>query len=315
MDRRSFLKIIGISSVALVLPPGIEMLIKQVEGKNYDEETLRELFGDICKHLSEEEWEYLRSLQEEYTLYQVNSTRVKVTTDMNRKRKQYAGKQITVLGIAHNVFEASIKQREYDKEIIKRLGDNYKQQPYFWMRVRIFRGLKPDARKKQAETLSSRMGVISKKTASLNEEQVLAMKEEYKSNTSYSLTAIGAMFGVTAETARTFLVNEKKVNYGEPVKLHRTSRNAVDKNDPQAIINFIKENKCVYKTDVTKCKGGQPVYRAYRKFVKEGVIEPMLKDNRGKQGQQVNAGYFTSKNRKWKGNGSKEKTIFDVLFG
>ena len=51
MERREFLKLIGIASVALALPPGVEMLIKQVEDKNYDEETLRELFGDICKHL------------------------------------------------------------------------------------------------------------------------------------------------------------------------------------------------------------------------------------------------------------------------
>lgn len=314
MERREFLKLIGIASVALTLPLGVEMLIKQVEGKNYDEQTLRELFGDICKHLSEEEWEYLRSLQEEYTLYQVNSTRTKVTTDMNRKRKQFAGKQITVLGTAHNVFEASIKQREYDKQI--ELSNNYKQQPYFWMRVRIYRGLKPDARIKQAESLSKNFKHnVHPNSKKLNKEQVLELKQTYQANPGIALSAIAVLYGTTAETARLYLTNSHKINYGEPVTLHRASRNAVDKNDPQAIINFIKENKCVYKTDVAKCKGGQPVYRAYRQMVKDGVIEPMLKDNRGKQGQQVNAGYYTSKNRKWKGSGSKEKTIFNVLFG
>jgi len=307
MDRRSFLKLIGIASVALVLPTGVQALVDLVVKGNYDEDVLRELFGDICKAITKEEWAYLNSLNETYTLYQVNNTRVKVTTDMNRKRKQYIGKEITILGTSQNIFDASIKQREHDKEVIKRLGNNYVAHPYFWMRVRVYRGLQGDARKRQGRSLSSNMENISKKTRALDKIQVLEMKEMYKSNPNYTLAEIGALFGVTNETARKSLMNEMKVNYGEPIKLHTWSRNTINYNNPQAILDWLIEHKCVYKTDPKKYPKGQRVIKYYNKFVKDGIIEPILNDNRGKQGQQITAGYYNVENRKYKGNRSKKK--------
>ena len=307
MDRRSFLKLIGVASIALVLPTGVQALVDLVVKGDYDEDILRELFGDICNAITKEEWIYLNNLNETYTLYQVNNTRVKVTTDINRKRKQYAGKEITILGISQNIFDASIKQREHDKEVIKRLGNKYVAHPYFWMRIRVYRGLKGDARKRQGISLSANMDKISKKTRALNKAQVFQMKKEYQLNPNYTLTEIGAMFSVTNVTARKALMNEMKVNYGEPIKLHTWSRGGIDYNNPQSIIDWIDEYKCVYKTDFLKYPKGQRVRKFYYQYVKEGKIKPFLLDNRGKQGQQINAGYYTKENRKKIGNGNKKR--------
>lgn len=308
MDRRSFLKLIGVASLTLVLPTGVQALVDLVVKGDYDEDVLRELFGNICNAITEEEWKYLHNLNETYTLYQVNYTRVKVTTDINHARRKYKNKEITILGTSENIFDASIKQREHDKEVIKRLGNKYVAHPYFWMRVRVYRGLQGDARKRQGKALSANMDKISKKTSSLNKEQVLAMKHEYKSNPNYSLAEIGALFGITNETARTYLMNEKKVNYGPPVKLHTWSRNNIDYNNPQSIVDWLKEHKCIYKTDPLQYPKGQRIRKFYNKHVKEGLIEPILKDNR-KGGNNPN-GTFTKENRKNIGKGSKKKTRF-----
>jgi len=138
VNRRTFLKILGVSSAAFILPYSIQRLVDHVASGSYDEKLLRELFGDILNKITPEEFEWLDSLNETYYLYQFDND---ITVTKNPKAKYFRDKIISLNGKlieeTSNIFEASIKEYEFDKQ----LGKVHNGQPYFWPRVRSRRAV------------------------------------------------------------------------------------------------------------------------------------------------------------------------------
>lgn len=141
MNRRSFLKILGVASTAIILPTSIQYLVSKVTSGNYDEDLLREMFGDILNKLTAEELKWLDSLNETYYLYKFGND---VTVTVNPKAKYFRDRIIEKGGVlletSANIFEASIKERQHDIEL-KGPGLASNGQPYFWPRVRSRRAV------------------------------------------------------------------------------------------------------------------------------------------------------------------------------
>ncbi len=142
MDRRSFLKILGYSSVALALPVSIKYLVDHVVANNYDRDLLKELFGDILNKITPEEMDWLQSLNETYYIFKIDGN---VTVTKTPKAKYFISKlqksnEWDMLEKTSNIFEASIKERQYS---IQLHGDSHASngQPYFWSRVRSRRAV------------------------------------------------------------------------------------------------------------------------------------------------------------------------------
>lgn len=227
MDRRLFLKILGASSFAIALPPGVEYLIKQIERNNYDEDLLRQMFGDILNNISPQEFKWLHNLKEEYTLYRINGKRVQISKDTNRKdvRDRWARGNVEVLDSSKNVFDASIRAAQYNKQLGVGLTGRYAQsygQPYFWVRVRQYRFANNPAAQLRRKQNYDWEGV-SRKTSSLSKGSILKMKEQYKSNLSLSAADLGSMYGISTLAAIQYLTNKKKVNFGDPIEIRKES--------------------------------------------------------------------------------------------
>lgn len=62
---------------------------------------------------------------------------------------------------------------------------------------------------------------VSRKTASLSEESILKMKEQYKTDTSLSAADLGSMYGISTLAVIQYLTNKKKVNYGDAVEIRK----------------------------------------------------------------------------------------------
>lgn len=141
MNRRSFLKILGVASTAIILPTSLQYLVNKVVSGDYNEDLLREMFGDILNKLTPEELKWLDSLNETYYLYKFNNN---VTVTINPKAKYFKDKIIQQGGVlletSNNIFEASIKERQYDLQF-KDAGLASNGQPYFWPRVRSRRAV------------------------------------------------------------------------------------------------------------------------------------------------------------------------------
>lgn len=225
MNRRSFLKILGAASFAIALPPGVEYLIKQIERSNYDEELLHHMFGDILNNITPEEFAWLNSLDEEYTLYRLNDKRVRITKEPNRKdvQDEWRNKNVEILEKVTNVFDASIRQAQYNRELGKELTGAYAQsygQPYFWVRVRQYRAV-TDEDALRRRKLNYDWEGVSRKTSLLSKGEILRMKDDYIKNPSLSANDLSVKYGISVLTVINYLTNQKKVNFGKPVELRK----------------------------------------------------------------------------------------------
>lgn len=159
MNRRSFLKILGAGSAAIVLPIGLNNLFTYVTKNRYKPELLQELFGDLLNKLTPEEFKYLDSLNWEYVVYRVNDKGIfRVTNDLTRRMnyKDWGkGKKIDIIYKSTNVFEATIQQYLKNKELGIKTARNF-DSPYFWNVIRSYRAKDEKAIAKMKQSLTGR---------------------------------------------------------------------------------------------------------------------------------------------------------------
>lgn len=159
MHRREFLKILGVTSIAVALPTGLNYLLEHVTKNNYKPDLLYELFGDLINKLTPEELKYLDSLNWNYTVYRLNNKGVyRVTNDLQR-RLDYKGfgkgKEVNVVFSSNNIFEATLKQYLYNKELGLRTANNF-DSPYFWNVIRSYRAKSDRSKSKLSKALTGR---------------------------------------------------------------------------------------------------------------------------------------------------------------
>lgn len=159
MDRRSFIKILGVSSVTIALPTGLKYLVDHVVTNNYKPDLLHSLFGDLISRLSPEELRYLDSLNWEYTIYQINGKGLYRVSNNLQRRLNYKdwgkGKSIKVLSKTTNIFEATLKQYVANSEIGLRNTRNF-DSPYFWNVIRSYRAKQDTAISKLSKALTGK---------------------------------------------------------------------------------------------------------------------------------------------------------------